>query len=128
MGLICHTSCRGRSLVPCCSSLSLHAHINESAMPPDHNITQLLIKWGSGDKTALDELIPLVYDELRKLAASYLRRRSGSSTCKLPPWFMRPTSGSPTSQVFQWNIARSSLAWRRRSWVRNLVSLRPSEQ
>jgi RNA polymerase sigma factor (TIGR02999 family) len=38
------------------------------------------MKWGSGDKTALDQLIPLVYDELRKLAASYLRRRSGSNT------------------------------------------------
>ena len=30
------------------------------------NITQRLIKWGCGDKAALDELIPLVYDELRK--------------------------------------------------------------
>ena len=28
--------------------------------------TKLLVKWGSGDKAALDELIPLVYDELRK--------------------------------------------------------------
>ena len=49
-------------------------------MPPDQSITQLLVKWGSGDKAALDELIPLVYDELRKLAVSYLRRRSGSNT------------------------------------------------
>jgi RNA polymerase sigma factor (TIGR02999 family) len=38
------------------------------------------MKWGSGDKTALDQLIPLVYDELRRLAASHLRRRSGSNT------------------------------------------------
>jgi RNA polymerase sigma factor (TIGR02999 family) len=54
--------------------------MNESAMPPHQSITQLLIKWGSGDKAALDELIPPVYDELRKLAASYLLRRSGSNT------------------------------------------------
>ena len=47
---------------------------------PDHSITQLLAKWGSGDKAALDELIPLVYDELRKLAASYLRRKPGTHT------------------------------------------------
>ncbi|MGI8897006.1 MAG: ECF-type sigma factor, partial [Pyrinomonadaceae bacterium] len=46
----------------------------------DKSVTALLEKWGSGDKTALDELIPLVYDELRKLAASYLRRRSGADT------------------------------------------------
>ena len=40
-------------------------------------ITQLLVKWSSGDKAALDELIPLVYDELRKLANSYLRNKPG---------------------------------------------------
>ncbi len=45
---------------------------------PDQNITELLVKWGSGDKTALDDLIPLVYDQLRKLAASYLRRTPGA--------------------------------------------------
>ena len=44
---------------------------------PDQDITGLLLKWGSGDKAALDELIPLVYDELRKLAASYLRNQLG---------------------------------------------------
>lgn len=54
--------------------------MNNSAIRQNRSITQLLIKWGSGDKAALDDLIPLVYDELRKLAASYLRRRSGSNT------------------------------------------------
>jgi RNA polymerase sigma factor (TIGR02999 family) len=58
----------------------LRARMNEPFTRGDHNITQLLVKWGSGDKAALDELIPLVYDELRKLAASYLRRRSASNT------------------------------------------------
>jgi RNA polymerase sigma factor (TIGR02999 family) len=54
--------------------------MNKSVVRPDQSITQLLLKWGSGDKAALDELIPLVYDELRKLAANYLRRRSGPNT------------------------------------------------
>lgn len=54
--------------------------MNESAIRPDQTITQLLMKWGSGDKAALDQLIPMVYAELRKLAASYLRRRSGPNT------------------------------------------------
>ena len=54
--------------------------MTESRKHPDQNITQLLVKWGSGDKAALDELIPLVYDELRKLAASYLRRKAGPHT------------------------------------------------
>lgn len=43
-------------------------------------VTELLVRWSGGDKAALDELIPLVYSELRKLAASYLRRRGGANT------------------------------------------------
>ncbi len=54
--------------------------MNKLEILPDQSITHLLVKWGSGDKAALDELIPLVYNELRKLAASYLRRRSASNT------------------------------------------------
>lgn len=54
--------------------------MKESVKRPDQSVTELLLKWGSGDKSALDELIPLVYDELRKLAASYLRRKPGAHT------------------------------------------------
>ena len=45
-------------------------------MPPSptgHQITQLLVRWREGDQRALDELMPLVYDELRRLAAHYMR-------------------------------------------------------
>ena len=38
------------------------------------DVTVLLAKWGQGDRKALDALTPLVYNELRKLAKSYLRR------------------------------------------------------
>ena len=38
------------------------------------DVTVLLAKWGEGDREALDALTPLVYNELRKLAKSYLRR------------------------------------------------------
>jgi RNA polymerase sigma factor (TIGR02999 family) len=41
-------------------------------------ITQLLAKWSEGDEYALDELVPLVYDELRQLARSHLRRQAHS--------------------------------------------------
>jgi len=37
-------------------------------------ITQLLLAWSSGDRAALEELIPVVYPELRRIAARYLRR------------------------------------------------------
>ena len=38
-----------------------------------HDVTSLLIKWRQGDRTALDELIPLVYRELRRVASARLR-------------------------------------------------------
>lgn len=41
--------------------------------PQSNQVTQLLLDWSRGDKAALDELMPLVYQELRKLASGYLR-------------------------------------------------------
>lgn len=41
-------------------------------------IEVLLDRWGQGDSTALDELMPLVYEELYRVAASYLRREPPS--------------------------------------------------
>ena len=52
----------------------------EAAGHPQQNVTQLLARWSKGDKAALDELVPLVYDELRRLARSYLRLRAGAQT------------------------------------------------
>lgn len=37
-------------------------------------ITQLLVQWTEGDRHALDQLTPVVYNELRKIAAGYLGR------------------------------------------------------
>jgi RNA polymerase sigma factor (TIGR02999 family) len=39
-------------------------------------ITQLLVQWSAGDQEALQQLTPLVYDELRRLARSFLRRQA----------------------------------------------------
>jgi RNA polymerase sigma factor (TIGR02999 family) len=42
------------------------------------SVTQLLIEWRDGDDTALEKLIPVVHEELRRLAHYYMRReRSG---------------------------------------------------
>jgi RNA polymerase sigma factor (TIGR02999 family) len=38
------------------------------------NITELLQRWSSGDRDALDHVLPLVYEELRKIAARQLRQ------------------------------------------------------
>ena len=39
-------------------------------------ITRLLIAWSDGEREALDELVPLVYDDLRRLAAGYMGRET----------------------------------------------------
>jgi RNA polymerase sigma-70 factor (ECF subfamily) len=50
------------------------------AVPSPKEVTRLLVDWGNGDQAALDELIPLVYDELRRLAGRYMRRESPGHT------------------------------------------------
>jgi RNA polymerase sigma-70 factor, ECF subfamily len=49
-------------------------------MSGTHEVTLLLAKWAKGNQQALDELTPLVYRELRQLAASYLRREPSGHT------------------------------------------------
>jgi RNA polymerase sigma factor (TIGR02999 family) len=50
---------------------------------PDHQqVTRLLQQWSGGDKQALDELMPVVYDQLRRLAASYLRSENRDHTLR----------------------------------------------
>lgn len=44
------------------------------------HITQLLAEWGNGSQTALEHLIPLVYDELRHIAKRYMRLQPSGHT------------------------------------------------
>ena len=43
------------------------------AIPSTHEITDLLLAWSNGDKGALDQLTPLVYAELHRMARGYMR-------------------------------------------------------
>ena len=47
---------------------------------PTHDVTQLLVAWGNGDRAALDRLMPLVYEELRRLARHYMSRERPGHT------------------------------------------------
>jgi RNA polymerase sigma factor (TIGR02999 family) len=40
---------------------------------PSSQVTELLVRWRGGDREALDSLLPLVYDELRRIARHYLQ-------------------------------------------------------
>ena len=48
--------------------------------PETHEVTGLLLAWSAGDQAALDRLMPLVYDELRRLARSYMRQERAGHT------------------------------------------------
>jgi RNA polymerase sigma factor (TIGR02999 family) len=62
-------------------------------------VTELLVRWRSGDPEALQSLMPLVYDEMRRLAHRYLRReRPGhtlQSTALVHEAFVRLTGNAP---------------------------------
>lgn len=47
-------------------------------MPSD--VTQLLLDWSNGEAAALEKLLPVVYDELRRLAACLLSRERSDHT------------------------------------------------
>jgi RNA polymerase sigma factor (TIGR02999 family) len=51
-----------------------------SKTPKQHEITQLLAEWSDGNQSALDELYPLVYDELHRLARRYMSREREGHT------------------------------------------------
>jgi RNA polymerase sigma-70 factor, ECF subfamily len=47
---------------------------------PQNEITRLLLRWSRGEQAALEQLLPVVYDELYKLALGYLRRERHGHT------------------------------------------------
>jgi DNA-directed RNA polymerase specialized sigma24 family protein len=48
--------------------------------PKAGEVTQLLIAWSGGNRSALDQLMPVVYRELRRLAAAYIRQERTGHT------------------------------------------------
>jgi len=50
------------------------------AVPATQQVTQLLQAWGQGDHAALDELLPVVHRELRRLARRYMRGERAGHT------------------------------------------------
>ena len=69
-------------------------------------ITQLLEKWSKGDEKALDQLMPLVYDELHRIAESYLRRERREHT-------LQPTA--LVNELFLKFFDQNSMSWQNRA-------------
>ena len=54
--------------------------LSETGMTSPQRVTALLDEWSRGDRAALDELIPLVEAELRRLARAHMRRERAGHT------------------------------------------------
>ncbi|HEV2666562.1 MAG TPA: sigma-70 family RNA polymerase sigma factor [Blastocatellia bacterium] len=78
-------------------------------------ITQLLIKWRNGDQAALDELLPLVYSELRRLAAYYLRQERPDHT-------LQPTA--LVHEAYLRLVGEKEIDWRNRAHFFGIAAVR----
>jgi RNA polymerase sigma factor (TIGR02999 family) len=76
-------------------------------------ITQLLVNWSEGDQAALDQILPLVYDELRRLARSYLRRERSDHT-------LQPTA--LVHEAYIRLIDQHSVTWQNRAHFFGIAS------
>jgi len=74
-------------------------------MYTDADVTQLLQSWSAGDLTALDGLIPLVYDDLHAMATFYFRRESETHT-------LQPTA--LVNEVYLRLFGEGNLRWENR--------------
>ena len=68
--------------------------------------TQLLLAWTAGDRRALDQMLPLVYDELHRLASGYLARERPDHT-------LQPTA--LVHEAFLRLINQREVDWRNRA-------------
>jgi RNA polymerase sigma factor (TIGR02999 family) len=79
--------------------------------PPSTSITQLLNSWSAGDDGALNRLVPLVYDELRRLARRHLREERDGHTLQgtglVHEAFMRMAA----QRSLQWSSRAQFFGW-----------------
>jgi len=74
--------------------------------PSSEGITQLLERWSNGEEEARDELMPLVYDELHRLAVHYLHRERREHT-------LQPTA--LVNELFLKFSEQQRMSWRNRA-------------
>ncbi|HEY7391546.1 MAG TPA: sigma-70 family RNA polymerase sigma factor [Bryobacteraceae bacterium] len=76
------------------------------ASGPAPDVTRLLVSWSQGDQAALDQLMPLVYGELRRLASGYLRRERSNHTLQ---------STALVHEAFLRLVNQKEVQWRNRA-------------
>lgn len=79
--------------------------MNQSNATPQE-VTRLLMEWQNGNQAALNDLMPLVYDELRRLAAYFLQRERSDHT-------LQPTA--LVHEAYMRLIDQHSISWQNRA-------------
>jgi RNA polymerase sigma factor (TIGR02999 family) len=75
-------------------------------LPSSQNVTQMLMAWADGDEAARDLLIPMVYDQLRRIARHHLRQeRTGHSL----------QTNALINEAYLKFIEQKSVSWQSRS-------------
>jgi RNA polymerase sigma factor (TIGR02999 family) len=75
-------------------------------MTQTHELTQLLIDWSNGDQAALDKLMPLIDEELRRLAHRYMTRERAGHTLQ---------TTALVNEAFLRLVNRKNLQWQNRA-------------
>ena len=71
-----------------------------------HEVTQLLIDWSNGDRAALDKLLPVVEQELRRLAHHYMSRERAGHTLQ---------TTALVNEAFVRLVNRKNIQWQNRA-------------
>jgi RNA polymerase sigma factor (TIGR02999 family) len=74
--------------------------------PSGQEVTAILKEWSAGDRNALERLMPIVYGELRRLAASYLKSERGNHT-------LQPTA--LVHEAYLRIVGQRSVSWANRA-------------
>jgi len=75
-------------------------------MSPSIGVTELLVNWSNGDKASLDEMLPLVYQELRRIAVNRLRQERPNHT-------LQPTA--LVNEAYLRLIDQKNVSWQNRA-------------
>lgn len=70
----------GRSALHCRFRKNTGGSVRTTRVKNPSDVTRLLLKWSAGDPAALDQLLPLVYPELRRIARRHLQRERQGHT------------------------------------------------
>lgn len=74
--------------------------------PQTHRVTQLLLDWSNGDQSAFDKLMPLIDEELRRLAHHYMCRERAGHTLQ---------TTALVNEAFLKLVNRKNLQWQNRA-------------